>query len=227
MPKEYTDQEIKDMIEEATKELKNKNTELLGKLKKLKQFEGIDIKSLQEAADKLKELEDKNLEEEGKWKEAYDKLKADNQKTIDELNAAKEKIQTDFNNSKLKNSVIIGLMGLDVIPELSEVATASLISQASLNDAGETVFGDKDVATFMKEWAESPVGKHFIKSGNSGGGGDGSQGDALKTTYEPFFKPGTVNSTKQLELKNKDPKLYETLSKQYAAPMPFQSNGRV
>ncbi len=226
---EITKEELDKKIADAIGPIKAKNTELLGKLKGLKQFDGIDLEELQTAANELKQLKEDGEKESGKWEGLYNTLKAKTEKDAADLTALNVSLQAEFDASTLKNSVTVGLMGLDIIPELSEVAIATLMSQASLNEDKAVVFGDKSSEDFMKKWADSPVGKHMIKSGNTGGGGGGSENDALKTEYEAHFKPGTVNMTKQLELKNSKPEVFKVLDDQYnpKKPLPSHSSGGI
>lgn len=227
MPMKLTEEQLQEKIDAAVKQLKDKNAELLGKLAKFKNLDGVDIEKLKADSKKLEELEQKRLEDEGKWQEAYENLKAENQKAVDELTAAKNKLQEDFDKATINNEVTIGLMGLNIISDLSEVAVSTISSMAGIKD-GEVMVGDKPLKDYLSEWADSPVGKHFIKSGNSGGGAPGADGAGLKATYETYFKPGTVNQTKQLELKSKSKEVYDLLNKQYnLTPQPTRSQGMV
>lgn len=211
---ELTAEELQGKIDAALKPIKDKNTELLGKLVGFKKFEDIDLEKLQEAAVKLEAAEQEKLEAEGKWEEAYTKLKGEHQGVVDELKVANGVLKGELESTTLKNGVTIELMGLDIIGDLSEVAVTTLLAQASLNEEGAVVMGDKPIADFMTEWAEGPVGKHFIKSGNSGGDSGGNSGDD-HATFEQYFKPGTVNQTKQEELRKTNLPAFELLDKQY------------
>lgn len=211
-------EETKALIEAATKELKDKNKELLTKLSKanttLSKFEGVDLDALQTAATKLEEYETAQKEKEGKFETLYTELKNTATTTEEDYKSKLEKMETSLSETKKKNNITIGLLGLDIIPELLDIAVGTIMPEASFNDEGKVVFGDKDAKTFFAEWGETPVGKHFIKTGNTGGGADGNEGD-LVSSYEKHFKPESVNMTKQLELKSKDKKAYDNFMKKY------------
>jgi hypothetical protein len=222
MAKEYTAEEIQAIVDKAVGPLKDKNKELLGKVAKNKQFEGVDLETLQAAATKLEELETTKTKEQGEWEKAYNKLKEKQGTLVTDLEAANVKLKADFDASKVKNEITIGLMGLDIIGDLSEVAVSTLVGQATLDDEGAVQFGDEKSADFMKKWAEGPVGKHFIKSGNSGGGGNGSESDKVTTEFEKYYKPESANQTKQLELSRTNPEVHKLLDTKYNTKEPLK-----
>lgn len=223
---ELTAEELQKKIDDAVGPIKAKNTELLGKMAKYKNYDDLNIDDLKAAADKLAGMEAEKLEAEGKWQEAYETLKKEHQGVVDELKISNKRLKDDFDSSRLTNEITIGLMGHDIIGDLSEVAVTTLLSQAEIDSEGQVVFGDKPAGEFIAEWADGPVGKYFIKSGNSGGGSPGSGGESGENVSK-FFNPDSpdFNQTEQLAVKRSDPALHETLTKQYAKnkPLPMQA----
>jgi hypothetical protein len=177
-------QEIKDAIaaavEDATRGLKDKNTELLGKLKKAQQGQQIDpadYAALEAERDDLKaKLTDAN-------KSATKALK-------DAEAAAKRAADLDsaFNNSLKEAALTEALTKANVTnPAYIKAAKAVLAAQANVveeNGARIVKAGDKALADYITEWAGSDEGKHFVTAPDTNGGG--AQGGSRVT---PGSKP--------------------------------------
>lgn len=73
-----------------------------------------------------------------------------------------------------------------VKPELMDAAKALLKMQATIkaeNGQYQAVIGDKALGEFIKEWATSDAGKHFVAAdNNSGGGAQGGNSNSQNKT---------------------------------------------
>ncbi len=73
-----------------------------------------------------------------------------------------------------------------VKPELMDAAKALLKMQATIkaeNGNYQAVIGDKALGDFVKEWATSETGKHFVAAeNNSGGGAQGGNNNSQSKT---------------------------------------------
>ena len=73
-----------------------------------------------------------------------------------------------------------------VKPELMDAAKALLKMQATIkaeNGNYQAVIGDKALGEFVKEWATSETGKHFVSAeNNSGGGAQGGNNNSQSKT---------------------------------------------
>jgi len=80
-----------------------------------------------------------------------------------------------------------------VKPELMDAAKALLKTQAQIkaeNGKYEAVIGDKALGEFIKEWATSDAGKHFVTADNNTGGGatGGNNNSQSKTITRADFE---------------------------------------
>jgi hypothetical protein len=163
-------QAVADAIAEATEGLKSKNAELLGKLKKAQKDSAIDPADL-EAAER----------ERDEWKgkaQSAEKLAKKAATDLDAVTKRAETIDAAY-ASTLKDSALTEALtkaGVTSGP-LLKAAKALLASDVSVaDDNGMRVVkaGDKDLASFITEWAGSEDGKHFVIAADAAGGG--SQG---------------------------------------------------
>lgn len=207
-------------VAEATQGLASKNAELLKDLKNQKEafseFEGVNIKELKSAADELKKIKDKKLEEDGEYKKMYEIMKNDHATEVEKLQNANKDLEAKLHDTTKSNALATALVTVNVIPELADVAVSTLKDKVAIDDAGNPIVGDKPVADYIKTWAATDVGKHFIRSGNSGGGGNGSEGGGVDSNTK-YFDPKSkdFNLTAQAKLANSDPEAYKALKKQY------------
>jgi hypothetical protein len=79
-----------------------------------------------------------------------------------------------------------------VKPELMDAAKALLKMQATIkaeNGNYQAVIGDKALGDFVKEWATSETGKHFVAAENNSGGGaqGGNNNSQTKTISRSEF----------------------------------------
>ena len=163
---------IKAAVDEAITGLKNKNTELLGELKKARKDSAID-------PDDYNRLKDEKAELETKLDETTKLLK------VEHLNGEKVKkayeAETGFTSQLLiDNGLSDALNAVGVKPELAKAAKALFKGSAAVKSEGDTrvaLIGDKSIADFVKEWSASDEGKHFVLAPhNSGGGAAGGAG---------------------------------------------------
>ena len=164
-------------VDAATGGLKTKNQELLDKNKKLMKGQEIDpqtVVDLEAQVDKLQaELvtSQKSAKETGKSLETLQtQLKAETRFTQKLL------IDNGLTDELVKNGVA---------PQFLAATKAMFSSQAQIVAEGDTrtaKIGDKSVSDFVKEWAASDDGKHFVKAPENSGGG--SQGSGNGTTNQ-------------------------------------------
>lgn len=216
---EITEQELADKISEAVNDavsgLKTKNQSLLDKLANSKKFDGVDIEALQADSAELAAIKTKAEEDKGEYKKLYTDQQVQHEQTVGGLNDEISTLKETLKLERKTNAVTSALAESGVIPELMDVASAVLIKDVAINDDGVAMVGDKGVAEHVKEWSTSEVGSHFIKSGNSGGGANGS-GKQNHAEEAGWFKKGsdTYNLTKQAQLSKSNPALYKTLAAQ-------------
>jgi hypothetical protein len=157
-------------VEAATSGLKTKNQELLDKNKKLMKGQEIDpqtVVDLEAQVDKLQgELS------------ASQKSAKESVKTLETLQG-QLKAETGFTQKLLiDNGLTDELVKNGVAPQFLPAVKAMFAGQAQIVAEGDTrtaKIGDKSVSDFVKEWAVSDDGKHFVKAPeNSGGGSQGS-----------------------------------------------------
>jgi len=159
-------------VEAATSGLKTKNQELLDKNKKLMKGQEIDpqtVVDLEAQVDKLQgELS------------ASQKSAKESVKTLETLQG-QLKAETGFTQKLLiDNGLTDELVKNGVAPQFLPATKAMFSSQAQIVAEGETrvaKIGEKTVSEFVKEWAASEDGKHFVTApNNSGGGSTGGKG---------------------------------------------------
>jgi hypothetical protein len=164
-------------VEAATSGLKTKNQELLDKNKKLMKGQEIDpqtVVDLEAQVDKLQgELS------------ASQKSAKDSAKTLETLQT-QLKAETGFTQKLLiDNGLTDELVKNGVAPQFLPAVKAMFAGQAQIVAEGDTRtarIGDKSVSDFVKEWAVSDDGKHFVKAPENSGGG--SQGSGNGTTNQ-------------------------------------------
>lgn len=163
-------------VNDSVMGLKNKNNELLGKLKEqneaLKRFDGIDPDSVRSILQRFSDDEEAKLIAEGKIDEVLNKrterLRADVDKQIKEANTRAEKAEAfagKFRDRVLGDAVRSAAMKAGVLPEAADDIILRAKSVFSLSDDGEAVALDehgeaifgKDGKTPLtpQEWAES------------------------------------------------------------------------
>lgn len=190
------------LVAEQVAGLKNKNDELLGKLKdsteKAKQFEGYDPEQVKNLMNRLQTDEELKLITEGKVDEVVtrrtENLKKDYQSQIDALQAklGEHEGVIKSKEERLAELVIDGqvreaYVGLDFEPAALDDVLRLARSVFIMNENGAAVPRDnngqiifsKDAKTPVsaKEWLENLAEKKtYLRRGSSGGGSKGSKG---------------------------------------------------
>ena len=74
----------------------------------------------------------------------------------------------------VENGLTEALLAANVAPQFVEAAKAMLgkgVTVATDGDTRKAVVGDKSLGDYVKEWAASDSGKHFVSAPANGGGG--------------------------------------------------------
>ena len=157
-------------VETATSGLKTKNQELLDKNKKLMKGQEIDPQTVVDLEAQIDKLQSDLAVSQKSAKESV--------KTLETLQG-QLKAETGFTQKLLiDNGLTDELVKNGVAPQFLPAVKAMFAGQAQIVVEGDTrtaKIGDKSVSDFVKEWAASDDGKHFVKAPeNSGGGSQGS-----------------------------------------------------
>jgi hypothetical protein len=153
-------------VTDATEGLKNKNAELLAKLKKAQKDSTIDPAEHQALQTELEAVQAKLVMAEKTLKIAQtDAEKA--KKALENESGFTSKLLID-------NGLNDALLKAGVKPEMSKAVKALLAGQVTIKVDGDkrnAVIGDKSLGDFVDEWAKSDEGKHFVSAPNNQGGG--------------------------------------------------------
>jgi hypothetical protein len=191
---------IKAAVEAAVKPLADKRDELLGEVKKLRKESAIkpeDLEAVEKERDELKTALTTAQKEAKSFKDAATK--------------ADEALKTEatFNHRLLvENGLTDELTKAGVTnPAFLKAVKSTLASQVAVVVEGDTRIakaGDKPLADFVKEWAASDEGKHFIAAPNkSGGGGQGGgNGEGIKPNPEGSPKEKAAAIRQKFSLPN-------------------------
>ena len=172
-------EEQREAHEAEVERLNNKNKDLLKKVAKAR--EGVDNVA------EIERLERELDETKHELSEAQSNLRTTNrdlQKITGERDSAvKERdSEREFSRNELiENNLTAALVEHKVAPHFMDAARALLKGKAAVevdSDGNRSVKADgKDVKEFVKEWAASDAGKHYIIApGNAGGGSTGANG---------------------------------------------------
>jgi hypothetical protein len=185
------------VAQESIAKLEAKNTELIGE-KKAKAGE------LGGLAERLAALEAKRAEEAARAAGDFEKAQTlRDQAHAGELAKARAELEAERAAAQ-KLLVGVGLKdaiaNAGVLPHFAPAVEAMLAMQGAkveLKDGAHVAtLGGKPIAEAVAEWARGDAGKHFIGSGNAGGGagGSGAKGDPSGVALEknPYAdgKPG-------------------------------------
>jgi hypothetical protein len=164
-------------VETATSGLKTKNQELLDKNKKLMKGQEIDPQTVVDLEAQIDKLQSDLAVSQKSGKESV--------KTLETLQG-QLKAETGFTQKLLiDNGLTDELVKNGVAPQFLPAVKAMFAGQAQIVAEGDTrtaKIGDKSVSDFVKEWAASDDGKHFVKAPENSGGG--SQGSGNGTTQQ-------------------------------------------
>jgi DNA gyrase/topoisomerase IV subunit A len=176
--------------EDAIEGLKNKNTELLGRIRKLRETGG------SENTGELDRLENELTETQGKLRKAEGDLrtvKRELETANTELGTTRQSLQTEQETSRnefVQNRLTSELTAANVGTQFLEDVTASLSRQVTVKDVDgkrQAFVGDKSLGDFIKEWSQGDKGKHYVTAPANGGGGANPPGNpqgGAKKLYE-------------------------------------------
>ena len=182
---------LREHVEKATDGLKNKNTELMGKLKKSKEQKD-------ELSTRLDDLELKSIEgEDGEARKSGDvekQIQIAVAKKDKELKALKEELDdysqkltasdTMLRNKIIKEGLSDALIENNIAKQHYKAISALLKSEydIGISDAEgdlKPVVGDVPLNQVVKEWSQGDTGKQYVAAANNNGGGaKGSGGTA-------------------------------------------------
>ncbi len=224
---------MSDELKELKKELDKLKEQVSEKDEKIDTLIGEKRKATKKAADLEKEKDDAikkakedKLKEEGKLEELHELKIAGMQSKLDAAEAKVVELTNGLDSLSKKNRKLIvddGLkskfMKVGVKNPLHLKAVLGLYANdaeiVEVDGADVVKIGGKLADDWIEEWSKDD-GKAFISAGMSGGdAGPKSSGGAAESDYEQYFKPETLNLTKQNELRLKDSDAYDALKKKY------------
>ena len=213
-------------VQEATTSLTEKNTELLGEVKTLKKkvVPEDELEGLRKTATDYETLKGEKMKGNEEYERLLNESKSQHATEIEKRDARIAKMDKQLRETLVSGKLTKALTTAKVNPGLLDAAITVLSSKVSViekDDKQIALVGDKTIPDYVKDWAESDEGKHFVLAGGGGGGGtggDGSGGGSGGAEFEKFFDPKNVefNKTEQAKVYKKDPKTYEQLSKKFA-----------
>lgn len=163
---------IAEKVEEATSGLKAKNSELLGKVKKLQQGATIDPADL-EAAERDRD----------EWKGKAQAAERAAKKAVTDLEAATKRatdIDAAYANTLRDSALADALAKAGVTNPVHIKAAKALLKDAVqvVDENGTRVVKAGDVALdkHVSDWAGGDEGKHFVTAPDAGGGGSSPSG---------------------------------------------------
>lgn len=194
--------EVKEAIEAAISEavtgLKNKNSELLGEIKKLKKNAEISPDDYNALRQEKEELEAKLQETTKALKTAQSDVEKLNKQVATESEFATRLIvDGGLQAALLENGV--------TNPVHLKAAKALLMPSASIKVEGDkrtAILGDKDIVAAVKEWAAGDEGKHFVAatvnsgSGAPGGGGKPAGKSVNRATFDQMSQSERIAFSK-------------------------------
>lgn len=160
-------------IEEATSGLKSKNVELLAELKAARKGQAIDPAEVEKLEAKIDGL--------------TGELTAANKATKDATKAAETATkalaqETGFTQKLLVDNGLVSELTKNGVTNAAHLKAAQAMLRAGVQivadgESRAAKFGDKPLSDYVKEWAGSDEGKHFVAAPvNSGGGAQGGGG---------------------------------------------------
>lgn len=154
--------------------LRNKNTELLGKLRKARTEGG------GETSAEIERLENELADTQGKLRAAESNLritKRELETANSELGTTRQSLETEQATSRnefVQNRLTSELSAANVGSQFLEDVTASLSRSVTVKEVDgkrQAFVGDKPLSEFVKEWSLSDKGKHYVTAPANGGGG--------------------------------------------------------
>ncbi len=195
--KTASEEAIAKAIDEATTGLKNKNEELLDKLKK-RQGEMAEMRDQLDAlTSQAKAAEAKKAEEENDFGKQRELLEERHKVEIEKITKALESEKGINRTLLIDNGLTEALTKANVAAPLMPAARALIertnnIELVDLDGTRAAQIGGQTLGDFVTAWAESEAGSHFVKAPNNSGGGAQGAGDgkagAKTITRDAFNK---------------------------------------
>lgn len=181
-----------------------------------------------EEAQKAEREHLESLEKQKKWDEVLELTKKTHADTLQQSHAREAELQNKLTTS-IKSSAVTKLAA-ELSGDRAALITPHIEARLSVDEnhnlqilgpdgSPSAMTLDLLAAEFRSSDLYAPL---IMGRGSSGSGAMGGSGGAPASEHEQYFKPGTVNLTKQMELRATDPDLYETLRKKYPAVAPLQ-----
>lgn len=149
-----------------------------------------------------------------KLKEQRERLTAQHKKELEkkdqEIRERDELINSQVKMSTLRKA----LTEAKIAPHFQGAVEAMFSQRLTIEGKGQdaqVLLDEKPIAEYLKDWAASDDGKHFVAApGNTGGGTGGKPGGSGKGQVNPWKKE-TRNLTEQARIRKEDPDLARTL----------------
>ena len=155
--------------------LKNKNKDLVERLRKARAGGDVDTGEVERLERELEETSGKLRTAEADLRQ----VRRDLTRVEGERDTARTNLEAETafsRNLTVENGLTAALVEANVAPHFMEAAKALLTKQGvtvKVDGTDRTAVGpnDKPLGEFVKEWAASEAGKHYIAAPNNGGGG--------------------------------------------------------
>lgn len=172
--------------EEATKGLKSKNEELLGKLKKEKEDRDELQKKIDEAEEAKAKAEEEAVLKSGDIEKITKQMEEKYNKLLDEKDTVLSETQTRLNKEVIDKGLTDALTQAGVAPQFIEDLRIAIKAKhkGEVTADGATLDG-KPITDYVSEWSQSDQGKHYLSAPENGGGGaQGANGGGKASTVK-------------------------------------------
>jgi hypothetical protein len=160
---------LKAQIEEAVSGLAAKNKELLAEVKEARKSRTIDPKEIEERDNEIEALKGQLNEAQKTVKEATKQAETF-KKSLEGAEGFTHKLLVDNGlNDALAKSGVTNPVHL----KFAKSVLASQVAIVADGDNRVAKIGDKDLASFVGEWAKGEEGKFFVNATQNAGGGAG------------------------------------------------------
>lgn len=203
---------INDHVETEVKGLKEKNTELLGSLKKQKTATDDLTTRLEKLEEEKDAIENEKNTKSGDIEKITKKLEEKHSKELGKLTDQLKEKDTELSGTKkLLNTHVVGegltaaLVKAKVKPEFMAAAKAVIQAETQaevVDENGKPIakFNGKAVEEFVTGWAQTDAGKHFVAAdSNSGGGSNGANGSGKASTTGKTMKKSEFDNLSYAE----------------------------
>lgn len=205
--------------DESIAALTAKNAELIGEKRKV-------AGDLGDLAERLAKIEAdraaKAAETAGEYEKAKELMTKAHQADLAKIAAERDQFKAAAQKLAVTDTLKAELVKAGVQPHFIPAVEAMMGMQKTEVEVRDGLFAatiaGKPVAEHVAEWAKSEAAKHFIGSGNSGGGAGGSGAPAAASGLKgnPYAKE-TLNLTEQGKLEKSNPALAKQLKAAAAA----------